>query len=183
LNVATVIAWHAPATQLPAPQEWPHFPQLAVEVWTSTQASPQSVCVPQLGAHLRAVHATVPPAGAVHLVHASPHASTVSPAHDGVPELVAPLLLALPELPPLDDVEDEEEDDDSADGSSPTHAPTARRTKSELVERARTVRIPSSYHQPGGDRNARTEDVRQRPMWASAPAVLGASPGSNLTFD
>jgi hypothetical protein len=112
----------------------------------STHASPQSDCVPQLGAHCLFVHATVPPVGGVHFVHESPHASTLSPAHAGVPELLAPLSLPLPLVPELAPLDEPPDEDEPTAGSSPTQAPRATKTRSEPVAMPRTERIRSSYH-------------------------------------
>ncbi len=113
----------------------------------STHASPQSVCAPQLGTHFLSVQATVPPVGAVHFAHVSPHASTVSPAHAGFPELLlAPLLLPPElELAPLDEPPDEDPEPEL--GSSPTQAPSASETMSEPVAMPRMERIRLFYHQ------------------------------------
>ena len=101
----------------------------------STHALPQIVCVPgHLPWHAPATQSTVPPVGAVHLVHDAPHASTVSPLHADpeVPEL--PDAPDVPELPPLVPelplLAPEVPLDDwppsggvgVTDGSSPTHA-------------------------------------------------------------
>jgi len=78
-------------------------------------------------------------------VHESLQASTVSPAHATVPELLAPLSLP-PELAsPLDEAPDEDEPGPTT-GSSPTHAPRATKTRSKPVAMPRTERIRSSYH-------------------------------------
>jgi hypothetical protein len=69
----------------------------------------------------------------VHFVHDAPQASTVSPAHVAPEELAAPLLLAAPELPPLDDELDE------VAGSSPTQAARARANENEATRRPEAI--------------------------------------------
>ena len=110
----------------------------------SAHASPQSDCVPQLGTHCLFVQATVPPVGVTHFLHESPHASAVSPAHAGAPDVPVPLS-PVPEPASSVGPPDEAVPELTA-ASSPTQAPRATKPRNKPVVIPWRERILRSYH-------------------------------------